>query len=135
EQVELSRVKVTAYAFLKTILAHPIPEQGCTDVIVCPNLKTGKAEYLTISRPLEAHLENVREKRDMINWFSKIDFHSLFKFLSVQNIVRVFSSVLMERRIVIVSKNLYAVSSVTQTLIGCLHPFTWQVRRVYYYQD
>jgi len=51
----------------------------------------------------------------------------MLELLDAKNIVALFSSLLLERRIILVAKSLSVLSSTVQALVALLYPFTWQV--------
>ncbi|KYQ93069.1 putative GTPase activating protein (GAP) [Tieghemostelium lacteum] len=62
------------------------------------------------------------EDRLIADW----SIYTAFQVLSIENILSLFSWVLLERQVLVVSKYLGNVSSVLFSLISLLKPFTWQ---------
>ena len=57
----------------------------------------------------------------------KVDLDSLLLVMDEKNIVSIFASMLIERRIIFCSSKLSTLSSCVQTAVALLYPFTWQV--------
>ena len=71
-------------------------------------------ETLTFTRPMDSRLEHV-------------DFSLLFSTLSQRKIIQVFSSLLMERRVIFCAKSLSLMTGCAHALMALLYPFEWQV--------
>ncbi|NWW54306.1 DEN2C protein, partial [Pedionomus torquatus] len=70
-------------------------------------------QVVELCRPLDSRLEHV-------------DFECLFGCLSVSHTVRVFASLLLERRVIFVADNLSTLSKCGHAAVATLYPFTWQ---------
>jgi hypothetical protein len=60
--------------------------------------------------------------------FSYVDFSPLFCLMEPDNIISIFASLLVERRVIFVARKLSNLSSCIQACVALLYPFTWQVR-------
>jgi len=56
-----------------------------------------------------------------------VSFASLFRSLSVPNILTLVVSLLLERRIILVSSSLSTLSECTHAALALLYPFEWQL--------
>uniref|UniRef100_A0A8D0FFX9 DENN domain containing 2C n=1 Tax=Strix occidentalis caurina TaxID=311401 RepID=A0A8D0FFX9_STROC len=70
-------------------------------------------QVMELCRPLDSRLEHV-------------DFKCLFECLSVSHLMRVFASLLLERRVIFVADNLSTLSKCGHAAVATLYPFTWQ---------
>ncbi|KAF2982366.1 hypothetical protein EK904_005410, partial [Melospiza melodia maxima] len=70
-------------------------------------------EVMELCRPLDSRLEHV-------------DFECLLQCLSVSHTIRVFASLLLERRVIFVADNLSTLSKCGHAAVATLYPFTWQ---------
>jgi hypothetical protein len=107
---------VSVFAFLKTVLARPFPERGNVITIKAENPSTGKFEDIKLERPnsTDPMLEH-------------IDFKPLFTHLQkIENVISVFSSILLEKRLIFFSNDISVLSSVTHAFTALIYPFTWQ---------
>ncbi|KAG8450851.1 hypothetical protein GDO86_003207 [Hymenochirus boettgeri] len=68
---------------------------------------------IELCRPMDSRLEHV-------------DFDCLLKCLNVSLIIKVFASLLLERRVIFVADNLSTLSKCAHAVLAMLYPFTWQ---------
>ncbi|NXO54303.1 DEN2C protein, partial [Aramus guarauna] len=100
------------HPFMRSVMEAPFPAPGRT-IIVRSFLPGAGNEVMELCRPLDSRLEHV-------------DFECLFKCLSVSHAVRVFASLLLERRVIFVADNLSTLSKCGHAAVATLYPFTWQ---------
>eukprot|EP01097_Dermamoeba_algensis_P000837 TRINITY_DN1303_c0_g1_i3.p1 TRINITY_DN1303_c0_g1~~TRINITY_DN1303_c0_g1_i3.p1 ORF type:complete len:893 (+),score=193.38 TRINITY_DN1303_c0_g1_i3:147-2825(+) len=90
---------------LKNIHDAPFPSPG----------QSLKFSSFSLARPLES--DHVMEEEH---------FDSIVKTLKFGNILHIFSSLLMERRMIFTSLKLSTLSTFIQAFMSLLHPFEWQ---------
>ncbi|XP_053706127.1 DENN domain-containing protein 2C isoform X1 [Synchiropus splendidus] len=114
EEVERRREISPAlvHPFMRCVMEAPFPAPGRT-VTVKSFLPGAGNEVLTLCRPVDSRLEHV-------------DFDTLLQCLSVGNLLRVFASLLLERRVVFVADKLSVLSRCSHAVLALLYPFTWQ---------
>ncbi|XP_051507501.1 suppression of tumorigenicity 5 protein isoform X1 [Myxocyprinus asiaticus] len=100
------------YPFMRSVMESPFPAPGKT-IKVKTFLPGAGNEVIELRRPMDSRLEHV-------------DFESLFKCLSVRQVVRVFASLLLERRVIFVADKLSTLSSCVHAVVALLYPFSWQ---------
>ncbi|XP_009987525.1 PREDICTED: DENN domain-containing protein 2C isoform X2 [Tauraco erythrolophus] len=100
------------HPFMRSVMEAPFPAPGRT-ITVRSFLPGAGNEVMELCRPLDSRLEHV-------------DFECLFKCLSVSRTVRVFASLLLERRVIFVADNLSTLSKCGHAAVATLYPFTWQ---------
>uniref|UniRef100_A0A672V012 DENN domain containing 2C n=1 Tax=Strigops habroptila TaxID=2489341 RepID=A0A672V012_STRHB len=100
------------HPFMRSVMEAPFPAPGRT-ITVRSFLPGAGNEVLELCRPLDSRLEHV-------------DFECLFKCLSVSHTIRVFASLLLERRVIFVADNLSTLSKCGHAAVATLYPFTWQ---------
>nr|XP_058926095.1 DENN domain-containing protein 2B isoform X3 [Kogia breviceps] len=71
------------------------------------------SKVLELRRPMDSRLEHV-------------DFECLFTCLSVRQLIRIFASLLLERRVIFVADKLSTLSSCSHAVVALLYPFSWQ---------
>uniref|UniRef100_A0A8C8RFN1 DENN domain containing 2A n=1 Tax=Pelusios castaneus TaxID=367368 RepID=A0A8C8RFN1_9SAUR len=97
---------------MRSVMEAPFPALGRT--ITVKNFLPGSGtEVIELRRPLDSRLEHV-------------DFESLFSSLSVRHLSRVFASLLLERRVVLIADKLSTLSKCCHAMVALLYPFTWQ---------
>ena len=79
-----------------------------------PQARGTGMETVVFERPIDSRLEHV-------------DFSLLFNTLSQRKVIQVFSSLLMERRVILVAQSLSLLSGCAHALLALLYPFEWQV--------
>uniref|UniRef100_A0AAY4DNM1 UDENN domain-containing protein n=1 Tax=Denticeps clupeoides TaxID=299321 RepID=A0AAY4DNM1_9TELE len=114
EEVERRREISPAlvHPFMRSVMEAPFPAPGRT-ITVKSFLPGSGNEVLTLCRPVDSRLEHV-------------DFESLLQCLSVGQLLQVFSSLLLERRVIFISDKLGTLSRCAHSALGLLYPFTWQ---------
>uniref|UniRef100_A0A673LP84 Suppression of tumorigenicity 5 protein-like n=1 Tax=Sinocyclocheilus rhinocerous TaxID=307959 RepID=A0A673LP84_9TELE len=100
------------YPFMRSVMESPFPAPGKT-IKVKTFLPGAGNEVIELRRPMDSRLEHV-------------DFESLFNCLSVRQVVRVFASLLLERRVIFVADKLSTLSSCVHAVVALLYPFSWQ---------
>uniref|UniRef100_A0A3P8RH59 UDENN domain-containing protein n=1 Tax=Astatotilapia calliptera TaxID=8154 RepID=A0A3P8RH59_ASTCA len=100
------------YPFMRSLMESPFPAPG--KIIKVKTFLPGAGnEVIELRRPTDSRLEHV-------------DFESLFKCLSVRQVIRVFASLLLERRVIFVADKLSTLSSCMHAVVALLYPFSWQ---------
>ncbi|MEE6498683.1 hypothetical protein FKM82_003207 [Ascaphus truei] len=100
------------YPFMRSLMESPFPAPGKT-IRVKTFLPGSGNEVIELRRPMDSRLEHV-------------DFDCLFKCLSVRQIVRIFASLILERRVIFVAEKLSTLSSCSHAVVALLYPFSWQ---------
>ncbi|KAI1889833.1 hypothetical protein AGOR_G00167000 [Albula goreensis] len=100
------------YPFMRSLMESPFPAPGKT-IKVKTFLPGAGNEVIELRRPTDSRLEHV-------------DLDSLFSCLSVRQVVRVFASLLLERRVIFVADKLSVLSSCVHAMVALLYPFSWQ---------
>ncbi|OCT82103.1 DENN domain-containing protein 2B isoform X2 [Xenopus laevis] len=100
------------YPFMRSLMESPFPAPGKT-ICVKTFLPGAGNEVIELRRPMDSRLEHV-------------DFDCLFRCLSVRQIVRIFASLLLERRVIFVAEKLSTLSSCSHAIVALLYPFSWQ---------
>ncbi|KAM4796449.1 DENN domain-containing protein 2C [Rhinophrynus dorsalis] len=98
--------------FMRSVMDAPFPAPGRT-ITVKSFLPGSGNEVIELCRPMDSRLEHV-------------DFDSLFNCLSVSLLIKVFASLLLERRVIFVADNLSTLSKCAHAVVAMLYPFTWQ---------
>ncbi|KAM6929721.1 DENN domain-containing protein 2C [Lycodopsis pacificus] len=114
EEVERRREISPAlvYPFMRSVMEAPFPAPGRT-VTIKSFIPGSGNEVLTLCRPVDSRLEHV-------------DFDSLLQCLSVGNLLQVFASLLLERRVIFIADKLSVLSRCSHAVLALLYPFTWQ---------
>ncbi|KAF3686473.1 Suppression of tumorigenicity 5 protein DENN domain-containing protein 2B [Channa argus] len=100
------------YPFMRSLMESPFPAPG--KIIKVKTFLPGAGnEVIELRRPTDSRLEHV-------------DFDSLFRCLSVRQVIRVFASLLLERRVIFVADKLSTLSSCMHAVVALLYPFSWQ---------
>uniref|UniRef100_A0A671VGH2 DENN domain containing 2B n=1 Tax=Sparus aurata TaxID=8175 RepID=A0A671VGH2_SPAAU len=100
------------YPFMRSLMESPFPAPG--KIIKVKTFLPGAGnEVIELRRPTDSRLEHV-------------DFDSLFSCLGVRQVVRVFASLLLERRVIFVADKLSTLSSCMHAVVALLYPFSWQ---------
>eukprot|EP01090_Pellita_catalonica_P009999 TRINITY_DN2124_c0_g1_i2.p1 TRINITY_DN2124_c0_g1~~TRINITY_DN2124_c0_g1_i2.p1 ORF type:complete len:828 (+),score=103.40 TRINITY_DN2124_c0_g1_i2:32-2515(+) len=101
--------------FLNAIAEQPMPRPGSSMNIEMQSLTSaGKKDVYTLTRPADSSM------------FDYINFEPLLHNLDTLNILSIFSSLLLERRIIFVSTTLHTLSAVVEASVALLYPFRWQ---------
>ncbi|XP_053313533.1 DENN domain-containing protein 2C [Spea bombifrons] len=98
--------------FMRSVMEAPFPAPGRT-ITVKSFLPGSGNEVIELCRPMDSRLEHV-------------DFDCLFNCLSVSHLIKVFASLLLERRVIFVADNLSTLSKCAHAVVALLYPFTWQ---------
>ncbi|XP_014855490.1 PREDICTED: suppression of tumorigenicity 5 protein [Poecilia mexicana] len=100
------------YPFMRSLMESPFPAPG--KIIKVKTFLPGAGnEVIELRRPNDSRLEHV-------------DFDSLFRCLSVRQVLRIFASLLLERRVIFVADKLSTLSSCMHAVVALLYPFSWQ---------
>uniref|UniRef100_A0AAQ4Q6N3 DENN domain containing 2B n=1 Tax=Gasterosteus aculeatus aculeatus TaxID=481459 RepID=A0AAQ4Q6N3_GASAC len=100
------------YPFMRSLMESPFPAPG--KIIKVKTFLPGAGnEVIELRRPTDSRLEHV-------------DFDSLFSCLSVRQVIRVFASLLLERRVIFVADKLSTLSGCMHAVVALLYPFSWQ---------
>ncbi|KAF5908241.1 DENN domain-containing protein 2A, partial [Clarias magur] len=98
--------------FMRGIMEAPFPAPG--RMITVKNFLPGSGtEVIELCRPSDSRLEHV-------------DFECLFSSLSLRLLLRVFASLLLERRVIFTADKLSTLSQCCHAVVALLYPFTWQ---------
>ncbi|KAG5845154.1 hypothetical protein ANANG_G00135820 [Anguilla anguilla] len=98
--------------FMRAVMEAPFPAPGRT--ITVKNFLPGAGiEVIELCRPSDSRLEHV-------------DFECLFSSLSLRLLLRVFASLLLERRVIFTADKLSTLSQCCHAVVALLYPFTWQ---------
>lgn len=98
--------------FMRSVMEAPFPAPGRT--ITVKNFLPGSGtEVIELCRPSDSRLEHV-------------DFECLFSSLSLRLLLRVFASLLLERRVIFTADKLSTLSQCCHAVVALLYPFTWQ---------
>ncbi|XP_068116436.1 DENN domain-containing protein 2B isoform X2 [Hyperolius riggenbachi] len=100
------------YPFMRSLMESPFPAPGKT-IKVKTFLPGAGNEVIELRRPMDSRLEHV-------------DFECLFACLGVRQIIRIFASLLLERRVIFVADKLSTLSSCSHAVVALLYPFSWQ---------
>ncbi|KAM8976123.1 DENN domain-containing protein 2C isoform 2-T2 [Pelodytes ibericus] len=98
--------------FMRSVMEAPFPAPG-RKITVKSFLPGSGNEVIELCRPMDSRLEHV-------------DFDCLFNCLSVPHLLKVFASLLLERRVIFVADNLSTLSKCAHAVVALLYPFTWQ---------
>eukprot|EP00010_Vexillifera_abyssalis_P000149 CAMPEP_0201560410 /NCGR_PEP_ID=MMETSP0173_2-20130828/78254_1 /ASSEMBLY_ACC=CAM_ASM_000268 /TAXON_ID=218659 /ORGANISM="Vexillifera sp., Strain DIVA3 564/2" /LENGTH=930 /DNA_ID=CAMNT_0047974857 /DNA_START=193 /DNA_END=2983 /DNA_ORIENTATION=- len=103
--------------FAEAILSEPFPKPGAEMIVsVCSWDKPGVVDNHSFFRP--------RDEYDAT--LEYINLEPLLRCLDARNILCLFGSLLIERRVVFVSSQLSRLSACCQSAAALLYPFTWQ---------
>uniref|UniRef100_A0A8C8RQW8 DENN domain containing 2B n=1 Tax=Pelusios castaneus TaxID=367368 RepID=A0A8C8RQW8_9SAUR len=100
------------YPFMRSLMESPFPAPGKT-IKVKTFLPGAGNEVIELRRPMDSRLEHV-------------DFECLFKCLSIRQIIKIFASLLLERRVIFIADKLNTLSSCSHAVVALLYPFSWQ---------
>ncbi|XP_072336797.1 DENN domain-containing protein 2D-like isoform X1 [Scyliorhinus torazame] len=100
------------YPFMQGLREAAFPAPGKT-VSVKSFIPESGTEIIKLTRPSDSRLEHV-------------DFSSLFKHLSEENVIQIFASLLLERRLIFLAEELSILSQCIHGIAALLYPFTWQ---------
>ncbi|KAG1706632.1 Suppression of tumorigenicity 5 protein [Nymphon striatum] len=106
----LNQINAPSNSFLEELYDRNLPKPG--EVFYCPESLKGDEE-VSIQRSADAQTESV-------------EFSHLLKALHVETLIKAFSVILMERRILFCANTLTVLTQCVQGLAALLYPFTWQ---------
>ncbi|XP_056615616.1 DENN/MADD domain containing 2Db isoform X2 [Triplophysa dalaica] len=114
DEVEKRRQKSKAmiYPFMQSLRESPLPAPGNT-VKITSFIPESGTEVISLTRPADS-------------WLEHVDFQTLFRCLTDEEVLLVFTAVVMERRIVFLSEELSTLSQVLHAVAALLYPFVWQ---------
>ncbi|KAG7495588.1 hypothetical protein JOB18_002460 [Solea senegalensis] len=98
--------------FMRAIMEAQFPAPGRT-ITIKTFLPGSGTEVMELCRPSDSRLEHV-------------DFECLFSCLSLRLLLRVFGSLLLERRVIFTADNLSTLSQCCHAVVALLYPFVWQ---------
>ncbi|KAM4712157.1 DENN domain-containing protein 2A-like [Anableps anableps] len=98
--------------FMRAIMEAQFPAPGRT-INIKTFLPGSGTEVMELCRPSDSRLEHV-------------DFECLFSCLSLRLLLRVFSSLLLERRVIFTADKLSTLSQCCHAIVALLYPFIWQ---------
>ncbi|XP_032157465.1 DENN domain-containing protein 2D isoform X3 [Mustela erminea] len=99
------------YPFMQGLREAAFPAPGKT-VTLKSFIPDSGTEFISLTRPLDSHLEHV-------------DFRSLLTCLSVEQILQIFASAVLERRIIFLAEGLSTLSQCIHAAAALLYPFSW----------
>ncbi|CAB1329572.1 unnamed protein product [Coregonus sp. 'balchen'] len=100
------------YPFMQSLREAPFPAPGNT-VKIKSFIPDKGTEIISLTRPLDS-------------WLEHVDFRTLFRCLTDEEVLLVFAAAVMERRIVFIAEELSTLSQVIHAVAALLYPFTWQ---------
>ncbi|XP_062239136.1 DENN domain-containing protein 2A-like [Platichthys flesus] len=98
--------------FMRAIMEAQFPAPGRT-ITVKTFLPGSGTEVMELCRPSDSRLEHV-------------NFECLFSCLSLRLLLRVFGSLLLERRVIFTADKLSTLSQCCHAVVALLYPFVWQ---------
>ncbi|XP_071357636.1 DENN domain-containing protein 2A-like isoform X3 [Trachinotus anak] len=98
--------------FMRAIMEAQFPAPGRT-ITIKTFLPGSGTEVMELCRPPDSRLEHV-------------DFECLFSCLSLRLLLRVFGSLLLERRVIFTADKLSTLSQCCHAVVALLYPFVWQ---------
>lgn len=104
--------KAMIYPFMQSLREAPLPSPGNT-VTVTSFIPDAGTEIISLTRPAES-------------WLEHVDFRTLFRCLSDEEVLMVFAATVMERQIIFISEELSTLSQVLHAVTALLYPFVWQ---------
>ncbi|KAI4579822.1 hypothetical protein MJT46_001190 [Ovis ammon polii x Ovis aries] len=99
------------YPFMQGLREAAFPAPGKT-VTLKSFIPDSGTEFISLTRPLDSHLEHV-------------DFSSLMCCLSFEQILQIFASAVLERRIIFLAEGLSTLSQCIHATAALLYPFSW----------
>ncbi|KAM7053740.1 DENN domain-containing protein 2D isoform 2-T2 [Molossus nigricans] len=99
------------YPFMQGLREAAFPAPGKT-VTLKSFIPDSGTEFISLTRPLDSHLEHV-------------DFSSLLQCLSFEQILQLFASAVLERRIIFLAEGLSTLSQCIHAVAALLYPFSW----------
>ncbi|XP_076450251.1 uncharacterized protein LOC143286535 isoform X2 [Babylonia areolata] len=113
-EIETRRFKSFDHAqeMIAASFGRPMPKPGKVCHIRALDEK-GEMETISLDRPSDPRIAHV-------------NYESLLLYLGTDKLIQVFASMLMERRLILCSRNLSALTQTIQALVALLYPFHWQ---------
>ncbi|XP_032657512.1 DENN domain-containing protein 2D [Chelonoidis abingdonii] len=99
------------YPFMQGLRESPFPAPGKT-VTIKSFIPDSGTELIELTRPLDS-------------WLEHVEFQALLQHLSPENILWLFASVVLERRIIFVAEELSVLSQCIHAVAALLYPFSW----------
>ncbi|KAG1656289.1 Suppression of tumorigenicity 5 protein [Nymphon striatum] len=106
-----NQINAPSNSFLEELYDRNLPKPG--DLFYCPESFKGWNGKVSIYRSVDSQTESV-------------EFSHLLKALHVETLIKAFSVILMERRILFCANTLTVLTQCIQAITGLLYPFTWQ---------
>ncbi|XP_071378386.1 DENN domain-containing protein 2D-like [Centroberyx affinis] len=100
------------YPFMQKLREAPFPAPGNT-VEIKSFIPESGTEIIRLTRPLDS-------------WLEHVNFATLFGCLTDEEVLLVFASAVLERRIVFIADELGTLSQVIHAVAALIYPFTWQ---------
>ncbi|XP_051549897.1 DENN domain-containing protein 2D-like isoform X2 [Myxocyprinus asiaticus] len=104
--------KAMIYPFMQSLREAPLPAPGNT-VKITSFIPDSGTEIISLTRPADS-------------WLEHVDFRTLFRCLTDEQVLLVFAATVMERRIIFISEELSTLSQVLHAVAALLYPFVWQ---------
>ncbi|XP_031230961.1 DENN domain-containing protein 2D isoform X1 [Mastomys coucha] len=99
------------YPFMQGLREAAFPAPGKT-VTLKSFIPDSGTEFISLTRPLDSHLEHV-------------DFSVLLRCLHLEQIIQVFASAVLERKIIFLAEDLSTLSQCIHAAAALLYPFSW----------
>ncbi|MBZ3873139.1 DENN domain-containing protein 2D [Sciurus carolinensis] len=99
------------YPFMQGLREAAFPAPGKT-VTLKSFIPDSGTEFISLTRPLDSHLEHV-------------DFSSLLHCLRFEQIIQIFASAVLERKIIFLAEGLSTLSQCIHAAAALLYPFSW----------
>uniref|UniRef100_A0A4X2KZX0 DENN domain containing 2D n=1 Tax=Vombatus ursinus TaxID=29139 RepID=A0A4X2KZX0_VOMUR len=99
------------YPFMQGLRESAFPAPGKT-VTLKSFIPDSGTEFISLTRPLDSRLEHV-------------DLRSLLRCLSHEQILQIFASTVLERRIIFLAEDLSTLSQCIHAAAALLYPFSW----------
>uniref|UniRef100_A0A8C3RJG3 UDENN domain-containing protein n=1 Tax=Chelydra serpentina TaxID=8475 RepID=A0A8C3RJG3_CHESE len=99
------------YPFMQGLRECPFPAPGKT-VTIKSFIPDSGTELIELTRPLDS-------------WLEHVEFRALLQRLSPENILWLFASAVLERRIIFVAEELSVLSQCIHAVAALLYPFSW----------
>uniref|UniRef100_A0A672NI76 DENN domain-containing protein 2D-like n=2 Tax=Sinocyclocheilus grahami TaxID=75366 RepID=A0A672NI76_SINGR len=100
------------YPFMQSLRESAFPAPGHT-VNIKSFIPERGTEIISLTRPTDS-------------WLEHVDFRTLFKCLSDEEVLQVFAATVLERRIIFIADELGTLSQVIHAVAVLLYPFIWQ---------
>ncbi|XP_073975172.1 DENN domain-containing protein 1B-like isoform X2 [Rhodnius prolixus] len=100
--------------FLNKVYTSKVPDPGMS---VQVSLNNNTNSIFVCQAPKQFQLPSIPENRNLTEYYNAVD---------CDNMIRIFASMLYERRIVFTSKRLYRLSACVQAANAIIYPMNWQ---------